>query len=135
MQGAKDKDTIRSGVNLIATLMILKLYSEVSRFGGSLLPTANEVLGADHVTTLHLRQNICAACMFDPASSHHDVLECESIVKDVLRRKRRIFGAAHPETRSSECALAKVRQRLAGGDVGLPVSESPGLCFSADLPT
>ena len=42
-----------------------------------------------------------------------DLLEAESMLKDAVQRRRRIFGAAHPETLRSESALSTVRAKLA----------------------
>ena len=42
-----------------------------------------------------------------------DLLEAETIMQDVVQRRRRVFGPAHPGTRDSEDALSDVRVRLA----------------------
>ena len=43
-----------------------------------------------------------------------DLLEAETILQDVVQRRRRVFGAAHPDTLLSEAALSTVRRKLAG---------------------
>ena len=42
-----------------------------------------------------------------------DLLEAESIMQDVVRRRRRVFGPAHPETRAAETLLSDVCVELA----------------------
>ena len=37
-----------------------------------------------------------------------DLLEAETIMQDVVQRRRRVFGPAHPETRSCESILSAV---------------------------
>ena len=41
------------------------------------------------------------------------MLEAETIMKDVVQRRRRVFGPAHPDTRKSETSLSVVRAELA----------------------
>ena len=40
------------------------------------------------------------------------MLEAETIMQDVVQRRRRVFGPAHPETRISEAHLLEMRTRL-----------------------
>ena len=42
-----------------------------------------------------------------------DLLEAETIMQDVVQRKRRVFGPAHPETLDAEKLMSLVRERLA----------------------
>ena len=42
-----------------------------------------------------------------------DLLDAETIMQDVVERRRRVFGTAHPETRSAETALSNVHAKLA----------------------
>ena len=41
-----------------------------------------------------------------------DLLEAESIMEDVVQRRRRVFGSAHPSTRVDERTLSDVREDL-----------------------
>ena len=38
-----------------------------------------------------------------------DLLEAETIMEDVVQRRRRVFGRAHPDTRLSESHLSHMR--------------------------
>jgi len=42
-----------------------------------------------------------------------DLLEAETIMQDVVQRRRRVFGPAHPGTRGAEDSLSHVRAQLA----------------------
>ena len=42
-----------------------------------------------------------------------DLLEAEAIMEDVLKRRRRVLGPAHPDTLNAERGLACVRAGLA----------------------
>ena len=42
-----------------------------------------------------------------------DLLEAETIMQDVVQRRRRVFGPAHPDTLEAERHLATVRDELA----------------------
>ena len=42
-----------------------------------------------------------------------DLLEAETIMQDVIKRRRRVFGPAHPDTLNAEGALSAVRANLA----------------------
>ena len=41
-----------------------------------------------------------------------DLLEAETIMQDVVQRRRRVFGPAHPETRAAERELSSTREAL-----------------------
>ena len=46
-----------------------------------------------------------------------DLLEAETILQDVIQRRRRVFGPAHPETRTAEFELFKLNRRHTHGRV------------------
>ena len=41
-----------------------------------------------------------------------DLLEAETIMNDVIKRRRRIFGSAHPATLQDQKLLSIIRVRL-----------------------
>ena len=49
----------------------------------------------------------------DPDATRDDLREAETIMQDVLQRRRRVFGPAHPKTTWCEGELARVREALA----------------------
>ena len=52
------------------------------------------------------------ATRFHP-NTGDDLLEAETILQDVVQRRRRVFGPAHPDTRRAETALSNTRAKLA----------------------
>ena len=40
-----------------------------------------------------------------------DLLEAVTLMEDVVQRRRRVFGPAHPQTRNSEAALCVMRNQ------------------------
>mmetsp|Transcript_17855 Transcript_17855/g.54384 ORF Transcript_17855/g.54384 Transcript_17855/m.54384 type:complete len:91 (+) Transcript_17855:301-573(+) len=56
----------------------------------------------------------CAATPPDfDLNAGNDLLEAEAIMEDVLKRRRRVLGPAHPDTRHSERYLSRLRAQLA----------------------
>ena len=131
--GVSHEVTILNGGNVVISLNHLELWEESKKLASDqLLPAARRSLGADHDLTLRLNQNLAAALANDPrrtrddlrlnqrgvASPRHDlntgddVLEAETILRDVVQRRRRVFGPAHPETRHSERSLSVIRAQL-----------------------
>ena len=41
-----------------------------------------------------------------------DLLEAETIMQDVVQRRRRVFGPAHPDTLRAEGSLSHAREAL-----------------------
>ena len=134
--GASHENTILSGTNLAISLLKLDLWDEARSFScDQLLPVARQSLGADHDLTLRTRQNIANALADNPErtrdnprSNQHrsvarrrplfylntgdDRLEAESMAQDLIRRRRRIWGPAHPEALRAEVLLSNVRSTL-----------------------
>ena len=91
-------------------------------------PRRRQSLGADHYLTLGLGQNLATALSSNPERARDDlrfyingaasrplrldtgggVLEAETIVQDVVRRRRRVFGPARPSTLSAERVAERV---------------------------
>ena len=56
----------------------------------------------------------CGAALTRP-NAGDDLLEAETILQDVVKRRRRVFGPAHPDTLNAELALSEVCAKLAHG--------------------
>ena len=41
-----------------------------------------------------------------------DLLEAETVMQDVVQRRRRVFGPAHPNTRKADYVLSELRSEL-----------------------
>ena len=53
------------------------------------------------------------ALLDNPERTRDDLLEAEIIMQDVVQRRRRVFGPAHPDTRLADTALSSVHEKLA----------------------
>ena len=120
---------IQSGYNLSGSLIALEAWDEArTLLSDELLPAARRSLGADHDLTLGLNQSLAQALKANPASTRDDLrfestptrataasprpafdldtgddlFEADRIMQDVVQRRRRVFGPAHPETLRAE---------------------------------
>ena len=80
---------------------------------------ARRSLGDDHHVTLDLRdryvRTLVAPLVEDPgsASAAGDLREGVTILEDIERRSRRVFGADHPNTLNYEASLEVAHEMLA----------------------
>ena len=128
--GASNERTLLSGSNLLISLDKLRRYDEVTSFARDLLPVARQSLGADHTITLNISQSLAAALQSNPQrtcddlrlnqtsrdatrllnfNTGKDLLEAEAVLDDLIQRRRRVFGPAHPTTLHIEQNLRVVR--------------------------
>ena len=130
--GVSDEWTINSGYNLSSSLRKVGLQEEARTLVcDQLLPVARRSLGPDHDTTIRLNHSLAATIMRSPECTRNDLcfesthdpltcpytgddlLEAETIMQDVVRRRRRVLGPAHPETLHAEKVLSRARAKLA----------------------
>ena len=64
---------------------------------------------------VHNLCNILGRGYRDEGSTRDELLEAEPLMQDVVKRKRRLYGPAHPETGVAERALSHLRSLLARG--------------------
>mmetsp|Transcript_26250 Transcript_26250/g.80787 ORF Transcript_26250/g.80787 Transcript_26250/m.80787 type:complete len:119 (+) Transcript_26250:3-359(+) len=112
-KGVSHEETIHDGSNLLVSLLLLKLWGESKTLAHQLLPAARRSMGADHDITLRLTENLAYALQDDPERTRDDLLEAETILQDVVQRRRRVFGPTHPDTPRVENTLSNVRKKLA----------------------
>ena len=90
-------------------------------------------MGPDHNVTLTINMNLAAALQEDPERTRDglrldqhddldvtldlntgdDLLEAVTIMQDVVKGQRQVFGPAHPCTLHAEYSLSHVRAQLA----------------------
>ena len=92
--GVEDEDTIIS-----ASLINMKLLMAA-------------LIQAPERTRDDLRLRYRRDPIFD-RNTGDDMIEAETILQDLVKRRRRLLGPAHPETRKSETGLSKLRALLA----------------------
>ena len=78
-----------------------------------LLPLARQSLGPTRGLYMDIEELLVQALRMDPNATRDDLREAETIMQDVLQRRRRVFGPAHPSTVWCEGELARVRKALA----------------------
>ena len=114
LYGALHEATLLSAVNLASTLVDnLEQFDEARTFLRDRIPESIRVLGKDHVTTFRL-ERMNAQCLFqNDDASRDDVATAIAALEDLDRRVTRVYGAAHPQTRSTRDRLAEAREKLA----------------------
>ena len=114
VNGVSHEQTIGSGCNVACSLMDLGRWDESrTLLRDQLLPAARRSLGSDHDFTLNIVSNIAEVLRDNPERTRNDLLEAVTLMEDAAQRRRRVFGPAHPRTRSSERDLSDLRERLA----------------------
>ena len=69
--------------------------------------------GKDHDVTFKM-QRMYAQCLYqNDGASRSDLTEAIAQLEDLDRRCTRIYGAAHPQTKSTRRCLGKAREKLA----------------------
>ena len=135
LNGVSHHDTILSGYNLVHSLNSIGLLDESLPFvRDQLLPVARQSLGADHDLTLSLNHNLAVSLSEHPErtcddlrlnedhpsgvdaidlNTGNDLLKAETIMQDVVQRKRRVLGPTHPNTARAEHVSSLLRAKIA----------------------
>ena len=91
----------------------LQQFDEARAFLRDRIPEATRALGKNHDITFKM-QRMYAQCLYENADvSRGDLTEAVATLEDLDRRQTRIYGSAHPQTRTTRRCLAKARQKLA----------------------
>ena len=111
----------------------LELWGECESFLRGQVPAARRSLGSDHFLTITLNRHLATTLAYAPGRTRNDLrlnqtlgaaatrsclntgddlLEAETILLDVTKRRRRVLGRTHPRTRESEFALSQVQGML-----------------------
>ena len=106
-------DTIISALNLTVSLIDLKEFAEAKQILRKTIPVSRTSMGTEHDLTLVLRVSYGEALYKDDASSRSDLAEAVTVLDDVTRISRRVYGTQHPETRNNEACLREAREALA----------------------
>ena len=134
--GVSHERTLQTGHSLALLSVSLGHWDEATTFlRDQLLPAARQSLGADHNITLKLNSVLVMTLKDNPERTRDDLrlvqlnqgsvhdrfdlntgddlLEAETIIQDVVQRRRRVYGPAHPDTLNAEAYLSSVHARLA----------------------
>ena len=113
LHGPTDEDTLTAVCNVANSLANLGRYEASVRTIRRHVGPAQKELGADHDVVLKLQHNL-AISSAQAATSRKGLTEALSSMQAVYERRLRVFGAAHPHTRTCERDLAKIWSRLGG---------------------
>ena len=132
--GVSHEETVTIGLNLTSSLASLGLWDECrTLIRNQLLPAAQRLLGSNDDITLALNQTLAKALASTTDRTRDDLrlnntrrrhesilinagdsmLEAETMVQDVVQRRRRVFGPSHPSTENAEDAMSYLRKQLA----------------------
>ena len=103
VNGKEQEETLRAANNYASTLNVLKRFEEAKALLRKTIPVARRVLGEGHRLTLKMRKNYAKVLFRDPSATIDDLREAVTRLEDAERRiARRVFGGAHPLTKSIE---------------------------------
>ena len=110
--GLAHEATLGHGLNLAGSIAQNGLLDEAKIFArDELLPAARQSLEPDHDIMLNLQHCYADTLICDPMVTRDDLLEAVTIMEDVVQRRRRAFGPAHPQTRDDEDTLSRFLAR------------------------
>ena len=116
IHGEEHSETLREACNYAVSLIALQRYEEAKLLMRKTMPAARRVLGESHELTLKMRQNYAAALCMDPGATLDDLREAVTMMEESERTARRVYGGAHPRTKSIERALQQSREALSARD-------------------
>ena len=112
LYGEEHGETLREAGNYANLLNQVKRFEEVKALLRKTLPVARRVFSESNELTLKMRWNYAGALYADPVSTLNDLREAVATFEDIERTVRRVFGGAHPLTKSVEDELQLARAAL-----------------------
>ena len=111
LYGPTHNRTLNSGNSIVCALVQQGHYAEAKTLSRKLIPQCRRALGPEDDVTLLLRCNFAEVLYSDAGASRADILEAVTILEDVARARRRVFGAHHPDTASALTDLERARMK------------------------
>ena len=105
-------DTVTAADNYAKSLNDLKRFEETRALLRKTMPVARRVLGESHEIMLWMRRSYAVALHKDPAATLDDLREAVATLEETERIARRVFGGAHPLTKTIEDDLRHTRAAL-----------------------
>ena len=119
LNGEQHEETLRAANNYAWGLRKLRRFEEAKELMRRMMPVARRVLGENHDLMLMMRWAYARALYEDPGATLDDLREAVDTLEEIERTARRVFGGAHPTTKSTadylQDARAALRAREAGG--------------------
>ena len=117
-EGFNHENSFLAAFHLASSLIRTENWAEALEFLRVRAPWAQRALGPDHELTLCLRRTLGASLTMNARvkadisylrERERYLIEAETILEDVLRRFRRVFGESHPGTKVTEEKLVFAR--------------------------
>jgi len=118
--GEEHEASLSAANNYASSLMRLGRFEEAKSIQRKTLPVARRVLGESNEITLRLRSTYAQSLYLDAGATLEDCRESVTMLEDVARIARRVFGGTHPLAVGFEGSLRIARAALAareGDDV------------------
>ena len=109
--GETRRSTLVSGNNLVCSLNRMGQYAEAKTLARKLVSQCRRARGPEDGLTLSLRQAYAETLYKTPTASRADVLQAVTILEDVAKTLRRVFGTHHPLTLDALADLERARMK------------------------
>ena len=118
LEGPNHENSFLAAFHLASSLIRTENWAEALELLRERAPWARRALGPDHELTLCLRRTLGASLTMNARvkadisylrERERYLIEAETILEDVLRRFRRVFGESHPDTKHTEEKLVFAR--------------------------
>ena len=116
LEGEESRKTLMAANNYASTLRKLERFKETKFLLRKTIPVARRVLGESHDLMLRMRWIYGKALYKDDAATLGDLREAVTRLEDIERIVRRVFGGAHPLTKSIDYDLREARAALRGAN-------------------
>ena len=103
-------------LNLSWSLKETGRYTEAKSFLRKQLPKARRALGVDHDTVIRFRYLYADTLRLDGDASREDLVEAVTLLEELSRTTRRIYGTSHPLANDIRNTLGWARETLAAFD-------------------
>ena len=116
-----DENSFVAAFHLATSLIRTENHAEALELLRERAPWAQRALGPDHELTLCLRRTLGASLTMNARvkadirylrERERYLIEAETILEDVHRRFRRVFGESHPDTKHTEDKLIIARHLI-----------------------
>ena len=116
LNGEEHGKTLRAANNYAVGLALLNRFEEAKALFRRTIPVARRVLGESHDLMLRMRWIYGKALYRDGCATLDDLREAVTRLEDIERIVRRVFGGAHPLTKSIDYDLREARAALRGAN-------------------
>ena len=114
LDGPNHEHSFLAAFHLATSLTTTENYAEALELLRERAPWAQRALGPDRELTLCLRRSLGSSLIMNSRvkTDMSYLIEAETILEDVHRRFRRVFGESHPDTKHTEDKLIIARHLI-----------------------